>query len=93
MYPLHQNCNFLDPGCINIGDHRTTQHEFIHAFGFLHEQSRSDRDDYVRILWKNIIQKWKHNYREAGSRYKEYTPYDGHSIMHYTSKLRHPKSS
>ncbi|XP_063078229.1 meprin A subunit alpha [Engraulis encrasicolus] len=60
-------------------------HELLHALGYYHEQSRSDRDDYVKIHWDQIIEGMEHNF----NRYEDdkitdlNTPYDYESIMHY----------
>ena len=34
--------------------HGTIMHEFLHAFGFYHEHTRGDRDDYVYVNFDNI---------------------------------------
>ncbi|XP_034411273.1 meprin A subunit beta-like [Cyclopterus lumpus] len=64
----------------------TIEHEFLHALGFWHEQSRADRDDYVNIMWDRISQGKEHNFNT----YDDTTssslgvPYDYGSMMHYS---------
>lgn len=47
-----QAVSLQSPGCLWAG---VAAHELMHALGFVHEQSRSDRDHHVSILWENII--------------------------------------
>lgn len=59
-------------------------HELAHCLGYWHEQSRPDRDTYVRINWGNIIddkdvRRNFDKYDDAG----QYGPYDFDSLMHY----------
>ncbi|XP_069544756.1 low choriolytic enzyme-like, partial [Brachyistius frenatus] len=58
------------------------QHELLHALGFNHEQTRSDRDMHVRILLQNVIRGMEHNFDRIRTRNLN-TPYDYNSVMHY----------
>ena len=57
-------------------------HEMGHAMGLYHEQSRTDRDNFVTINWSNIESGKEGNFDlEATS--DSYGPYDFDSVMHY----------
>ncbi|XP_077991280.1 astacin-like metalloendopeptidase [Glandiceps talaboti] len=76
----------LGQGCAR---HKVTpMHEFMHALGFHHEQSRTDRDNYVYILWQNIQDAMESNFEKYGTDYIQDlgASYDYFSIMHYYSK-------
>ncbi|XP_037547300.1 low choriolytic enzyme [Nematolebias whitei] len=66
-------------GCVF---HQIVQHELLHALGFNHEQTRSDRDQHVRILLENVIRGMEHNFRVINTNNLN-TPYDYNSVMHY----------
>ena len=70
-------------GCIRG---RTILHEIGHAIGLYHEQNRSDRDRYVRILVENISPHRMTNFDEEPEKLNHRgVPYDYLSIMHYSS--------
>ncbi|XP_047647635.1 meprin A subunit beta [Phacochoerus africanus] len=64
----------------------TVQHEFLHALGFFHEQSRSDRDDYVSIIWDRITPGRENNFKAYTDEETDSlnVPYDYNSVMHYS---------
>jgi len=67
-------------GCMRT---KTIQHEVLHALGFHHEHSRSDRDTYVTILTQNIISGQESNFRKVDTNNLG-TPYDFNSVMQYS---------
>ncbi|NWU89686.1 MEP1B protein, partial [Upupa epops] len=73
----------IGANCDRIG---TIQHEFLHALGFWHEQSRSDRDDYVSIVWDRIQDGKGHNFEKHSDATSDFlnVPYDYTSVMHYS---------
>jgi astacin len=60
-----------------------TVHEFGHAWGLWHEQSREDRDTYVTINWANITAGRENNFNQHISDGDDIGAYDYGSIMHY----------
>lgn len=61
-------------------------HEIMHSLGFIHEQSREDRDQYVEILWPNIKKEFEDQFKIIShpslSGLLDF-PFDYHSIMLY----------
>ncbi|KZS15490.1 Metalloendopeptidase [Daphnia magna] len=72
----------LGMGCFYVG---IIMHELMHAVGFWHEQSRTDRDDHIIIHWKNIMKGMEYNFQKYDQGRIQYLslPYDTGSIMHY----------
>ena len=58
-------------------------HEIGHALGLEHEHTRSDRDQYIDILWENIYPEKRHNFDISGRDGVLLGDYDYGSIMHY----------
>uniref|UniRef100_A0AAX7UZF5 Metalloendopeptidase n=1 Tax=Astatotilapia calliptera TaxID=8154 RepID=A0AAX7UZF5_ASTCA len=66
-------------GCVQ---HGIIQHELLHALGFYHEHTRSDRDQYIRVNWQNIIKYFFNNFDKMDTDNLN-TRYDYSSVMHY----------
>lgn len=70
----------LGNGCIYS---EIIQHELMHSLGFLHEQSRADRDYYVKIIKENIQPGKENNFDIGHHSTLQFGSYDYYSIMHY----------
>jgi astacin len=58
-------------------------HEIGHAVGLWHEHSRSDREQFVDIVWENIQEGLEFNFTQHISDGDDIGGYDYSSIMHY----------
>ncbi|OWF36457.1 high choriolytic enzyme 1-like [Mizuhopecten yessoensis] len=64
---------------------RIMMHEVGHSLGLIHEQSRSDRDSSVNVMWQNVPVHMRHNFQKFTEQVtnNRNTPYDYESLMHY----------
>ncbi|XP_069034042.1 low choriolytic enzyme-like [Embiotoca jacksoni] len=74
-----QTVSLARQGCLY---HGTVQHELLHALGFNHEQTRSDRDNHIAVYWDNIIDDMEYNFYKIDT-LNQGTPYDYNSVMQY----------
>ncbi|XP_074854637.1 astacin-like metalloendopeptidase [Carettochelys insculpta] len=77
-----QIVSVMKQGCLWKG---VIQHELNHALGFLHEQARSDRDNYIKIMWENIRAGNEDNFKKDENSNNLGLQYDYFSVMHYSS--------
>ncbi|XP_058788817.1 zinc metalloproteinase nas-13-like [Phymastichus coffea] len=80
-----QDVNLQVPGCVTKKG--TIIHELMHAVGFLHEQSRYERDNYVSIQWHNIQRGRETNFEKSQRSTTDAlgVGYDYGSVMHYSA--------
>uniref|UniRef100_A0A158R635 Metalloendopeptidase n=1 Tax=Syphacia muris TaxID=451379 RepID=A0A158R635_9BILA len=72
----------IGQGCGSIG---IITHEIGHSLGFWHEQSRPDRDNFIRIISENIAKGTEGNFVKFTSLESDDlgVPFDFGSVMHY----------
>ncbi|GFQ66932.1 zinc metalloproteinase nas-13 [Trichonephila clavata] len=72
----------ISEGCYELG---TILHELMHVLGFVHEQNRPDRDEFIRVVWDNIQEGAKKNFQKFSPDVVTTlgSEYDYNSLMHY----------
>lgn len=77
---------YLSEGC----SAQAVAHEIMHALGFVHEQNRVDRDNYIDIVWSNIEPKSGLNFEKFSSSMMQVSglsKFDFESIMIYPQTM------
>ncbi|XP_072913043.1 astacin-like metalloendopeptidase isoform X3 [Hemitrygon akajei] len=72
----------LNRRCLEKGK-GVIEHELMHSLGFWHEHTRSDRDKYIKIEWKNVWPGYEHNFLKKNTNNLK-SGYDYGSILHYS---------
>jgi len=82
MYGGSQYVSLAEVGCWY---HGTIVHEFLHAVGLWHEQSRYDRDDFISVRLENVVNNMGFNFDlKTPNETSTYgVPYNYDSVMHY----------
>lgn len=74
----------LGRGCSPKG---TIIHELIHAIGFYHLQQKHDRDNHLKVHWRNIAPGKEHNFSLLPAHDKRVDKkFDYNSVMIYSSE-------
>ena len=71
----------LTAKCLSLG---AVQHELLHALGFWHEHSRSDRDEHVEVLKHNVLLGKDSEFVKEETQSEE-SIYDYSSVMHFAA--------
>lgn len=76
---------YLTQGC----GLRQIVHEWMHTIGFLHEQNREDRDQYVKVIWDNIEELHHPQFKKLPNHFMGISgrPFDYNSVMLYHSMI------
>lgn len=73
---------WIAPGC----EASEIAHEILHALGFVHEQNRQDRDNFVEVFPENIEEAYKDNYEKLPAslmKVNALSEFDFESLMIY----------
>nr|XP_012563410.1 unnamed protein product [Hydra vulgaris] len=73
---------FIGESCCVLG---TVEHETMHSLGFIHEHSRPDRDDFIKVEFANIKEEDFVNFEKYSfaNVNDENVDYNFNSVMHY----------